>query len=132
SGGDNISPQRVEGIVMLEPEIGQILVYGDKRPYLVALVVADREISHAFARQHGLENDPAVLRDYPEFRDMVALAMKRANANLSTIERIRRYHLMHEPFTVDNGMMTPTLKLRRPIIIERLSETIEDLYKSGK
>ena len=132
SGGDNISPQRVEGIVMLEPEIGQILVYGDKRPYLVALVVADREISHAFARQHGLENDPAILREYPEFRDMVALAMKRANANLSTIERIRRYHLMHEPFTVDNGMMTPTLKLRRPIIIERLSETIEDLYKSGK
>ncbi|MEZ5826080.1 MAG: AMP-dependent synthetase/ligase [Geminicoccaceae bacterium] len=132
SGGDNISPQRVEGIVLLEPEIGQILVYGDKRPYLVALVVADKDVSQAFARKHKLENNPAVLREHPDFREMIALAMKRANTHLSTIERIRRYHLMNEPFTVDNGMMTPTLKLRRPIIIERLSQTIENLYTSGK
>lgn len=132
SGGDNISPQRVEGIALLETEIGQILVYGDRRPYLVALVVADKDYSAEFAKRHGLENTPAVLRENEEFRDLMANAMKRVNAGLSNIERIRRYHLMPTPFTVDNGMMTPTLKLRRPIIINRFQETIENLYNTGK
>ena len=132
SGGDNVSPQRVEGIFLLEPEIAQIFVFGDRRPYLVALVVVHAETIKAYARKNGLEADVTILRDDKGFRKLVADAIEKANAKLSAIERVRRYEIMSEPFSVENSMMTPTLKLRRPFIIERFGERLEKLYSGGK
>lgn len=122
SGGDNISPQRVEGILLLEPEIGQVLVIGDKRPYIVALIVADAE----FTKQCAKAENPI-----SAISEGVAAAVKRTNAKLSPIERIRRYDILDEPFTVDNGMMTPTMKLRRPIIINAFEDRLKSLYRSA-
>ncbi|HRY25937.1 MAG: long-chain fatty acid--CoA ligase [Geminicoccaceae bacterium] len=132
SGGDNISPQRVEGILLLEPEIGQALIYGDRKPYLVALVTPDPGFVQTFGREAGKSRDPAALAQDPEFRQRIGEAVKRANANLSAIERIRKYEIMAEPFSVENGMMTPTMKLRRPRIIERHGALLEGLYAAGK
>jgi len=117
SGGDNISPQRVEGMLMLQPEIAQALVVGDRRPYLVALICPDPEFKSSLA---GAANG--------ELGAAIAAAVKRTNSDLSQIERIRRYEVLPELFSVENGMMTPTMKLRRPIIIERFAETIAKLY----
>ncbi len=128
SGGDNVSPQRVEGVLSLEPEIGQVLVYGDRRPHLVALVVPDAEMLAGFARQHQLENDPEALAAHPELHKIVSAAIGRANEQLSVIERVRRFKIMPEAFTIDNGTMTPTLKLRRPIIVDRFKDDLEGLY----
>jgi len=131
SGGDNISPQRVEGIMLLEPEIGQAFIYGDKKPYLVALISPDSDAVKAYARQAGKPNDLAELVHDQAFRQTIGEAVKRANTNLSAIERIRKFEIMTEPFTVENEMMTPTLKLRRPYIIERHGELLQSLYGAG-
>ena len=131
SGGDNISPQRVEGIMLLEPEIGQAFIYGDKKPYLVALISPDPDAVKGYARESGKPNDLADLVHDQSFRQRIGEAVKRANSNLSAIERIRKFEIMTEPFTVDNGMMTPTLKLRRPYIIERHGDLLQSLYKAG-
>ena len=116
SGGDNIAPQRVEGILALEPEIAQAMVYGDARPHLVALIVADAEL----AETHGGDGEALTLA--------VAGAVERATASLSPIERVKRFALAPEPFTIDNGELTPTLKVRRHAITARYRETLDGLY----
>ncbi len=133
SGGDNISPQRVEGVVTLEPEIGQILVYGDRRPHLVALVVPDEDFLQEFARREGLETrDRVEIARHEGVHKAVAQAIRRANEHLSVIERVRKFEIMPEPFTIENGMLTPTLKPRRPIIIDRFKSKLEGLYENAR
>jgi long-chain acyl-CoA synthetase len=107
SGGDNVAPQRVEGLLTLEPEIAQAMVYGDKRPHLVALIVAAPEADHAQA----------------------AAAVERVNARLPAIERVRRFALAPEPFTIANGLLTPTLKTRRSAALAHYRDTLEALYR---
>jgi long-chain acyl-CoA synthetase len=126
SGGDNVSPQRVEGLLTLQPEIGQAMVYGDKRPHLVALIAPDETFAAAFARENGVE--PAALGSHEGFRQAIRDAIERANAELSPIERVRRFALAEEPFTVDNDLMTPTLKIRRHLIREKYGAALEALY----
>ncbi|MEZ5931330.1 MAG: long-chain fatty acid--CoA ligase [Alphaproteobacteria bacterium] len=129
SGGDNVSPQRVEGIAALEPEIGQVLVYGDQRPHLVALIVPDQDFVKAYAKVEGKHHDLAFLAEDNDFQEVIGAAMKRVNKRLSPIERIRRFKIMHQPFTIENGMMTPTLKLKRQIIYREYEDAIGELYK---
>ncbi len=129
SGGDNIAPQRVEGIVALEPEIAQVLVYGDKRPNLVALIVPDQEFATSFAKAEGKKSNLAELADDKDFQAVIGSAMKRVNQRLSPIERIRRFKILPEAFTIEGGMMTPTLKLKRQAIYKAYDETISELYK---
>jgi long-chain acyl-CoA synthetase len=129
SGGDNIAPQRVEGIVALEPEIAQVLVYGDKRPNLVALIVPDQDFATSFAKAEGKKSDLAELADDKDFQAVIGSAMKRVNERLSPIERIRRFKIMPEAFTIENGLMTPTLKLKRQAIYRAYDEAISELYK---
>jgi long-chain acyl-CoA synthetase len=128
SGGDNVSPQRVEGVLGLRPEIGQVVIYGDGKPFLVALIVPEAEFAKQFAKAHNKPNDPAALVQDEDFRKAVGEGIKQANENLSAIERIRRWQLLHEPFTTDNGLMTPSLKLRRSMIYARFESQIRDLY----
>ncbi len=130
SGGDNVAPQRVEGVLALEPEIAQVLVYGDRRPHLVALVVPARElVEEAAARTGRSPGDPELAHD-PELRRKVEAAVARANGRLGAIERVRRVELLIEPFTVENGLMTPTLKLRRTRILERHAAILDRLYSA--
>jgi long-chain acyl-CoA synthetase len=129
SGGDNCAPQRVEGILSLEPELGQVMVYGDRRPHLVALIVPDAEFARSYARQHGVSPELASLVDDTGFQRAIGEAVSRANQSLSVIERVRRFRLMAEPFTIENGLMTPTLKLKRQQICRRHGDLIEGLYE---
>jgi long-chain acyl-CoA synthetase len=129
SGGDNLSPQRVEGVLLLEPEVGQAIVYGDRRPHLVALLVPDADFARSYARAHGLPNDLARLAEDEGFEHALGQAVKRANQSLSVLERVRRFKLMPEPFSIENGMMTPTLKLKRPVIYRTHRELFESLYE---
>jgi long-chain acyl-CoA synthetase len=130
SGGDNISPQRVEGVLLLEPEIGQVLVYGDRRPHLVALIVPDADFAQSFARRHKTSAHVAQLAEDKRFRDAIGEAVRRANQSLSVIERVRRFHILSEPFTIEDGMMTPTLKLKRQRIYLHHKDLLEGLYGS--
>jgi long-chain acyl-CoA synthetase len=129
SGGDNLSPQRVEGVLLLEPEIGQAIVYGDRRPHLVALLVPDADFAKSYARAHRLPNDLATLAEDEGFQRAVGEAVKRANQILSVLERVRHFRLMPEPFSIENGMMTPTLKLKRQVIYRSHRDLFESLYE---
>ncbi|MGH6921234.1 MAG: AMP-dependent synthetase/ligase, partial [Geminicoccaceae bacterium] len=130
SGGDNCAPQRIEGILALEPELAQVMVYGDRRPHLVALIVPDAEFARRYARQHGLSPDLASLVENAGFQRVIGEAVRRANQNLSVIERVRHFQLLPEPFTIENGMMTPTLKLKRQQICRLHRDLIDGLYEA--
>lgn len=115
TGGDNLSPQRVEGMLTIEPEIAQAMVFGDRRPHLVALLVPEAETAEKAANDAELNR---ALND----------ALERVNKKLSQIERVRRFAIAEEPFTTDNEMMTPSMKIRRHVIVEKYGATLEGLY----
>lgn len=128
AGGDMIAPQRIEGLLTLEPLIAQAIVHGDRRPYLVALLVPDEDRAKEWAGEHGKPKDLQLLIDDEAFRRAVAEAVGRVNAGLPAIERIRRWQLLSEPFSVPNGLLTPTFKIRRHRIREVYGATLQGLY----
>jgi long-chain acyl-CoA synthetase len=109
--GDNVSPQRVEGMLTLQPEIAQAMVYGDRRPYLVALLVPEPEYANR-----------------PDLQQILSKAVDRVNADLSVIERVRRFITADEPFTTDNEQLTPSLKIRRHVIRKIYGDRLDALY----
>ncbi|HYC03196.1 MAG TPA: long-chain fatty acid--CoA ligase [Azospirillaceae bacterium] len=129
SGGDNVSPARVEGRLMLEPEIGQAVVVGDKRPYIGALIVPEADVARTWARDRGKTEDMARLCEDPEFRKLISAAVDRANTTLAGVERIRKFALVPESFSIENGLMTPTLKIRRPLVQAHYKDRIEGLWE---
>jgi long-chain acyl-CoA synthetase len=124
--GDNVSPQRVEGMLTLQPEILQAMVTGDRRPYLVGLVVPDPEWVAEWAAARGMSFDAA--RASSELAKAITAAVDRVNAQLSVIEKVRRVILADAPFTVENEMMTPSLKIRRHMIRKMYGERLDALY----
>ncbi len=130
SGGDNISPQRIEGMLTVEPEVAQAMVHGDRKPHLVALLVPDADFAAAWATEHGKAADLAALVEDKEFRKAIAGAVDRVNSRLSVVERVRRFVLTSDPFSIENEMMTPSLKIRRHIIRDKYGASLEALYRS--
>lgn len=132
SGGDNISPQRVEGILELEPEIAQTMVYGDRKPHLVALIVPNAEFAEEWAHAHKKPHELLKLLEEDAFRKCILDALDRANTKLSPMERVKRFALTAEAFTIENQRMTPTLKVRRHKVCAQYGETLEGLYTAKK
>jgi len=110
--GDNVSPQRIEGMLTLQSEIAQAMVYGDRRPHLVALLVPDPEIARA-----------------PDLQARLQKAVDRVNADVSVIEKVRRFIIADEGFTIENEQLTPSLKIRRHVISQVYGERLDGLYK---
>ena len=106
SGGDNVSPSKIENLLCLNEKIKQSFVYGDKKTYLVALIVSESEKN----------------------KKEIELYIDNLNKSLSLVERIKKIKLIDEEFTIENGMLTPTLKLKRKKILEKYNEVLEKLY----
>ena len=128
SGGDNVSPQRVEGALVFEPELNQAMVYGDKRPHLVAVLVPDDDFIRSWAGENDREAELSALADSEAFHEALRAALDRANTRLGPIEQVRRFIVADEAFTIENGLMTPSLKIRRHAIKEIYGERLEALY----
>ena len=128
SGGDTLSPQRVEGFLTLQPEISQAMVHGDKRPHLVGVIIPDPEFARDWAKENGKEYDLEALSTDVDFTRAINEAVNRVNTDLATGERVRRIMLIHEPFTTDNEMMTPSLKVRRHKVMAAYGDRLEALY----
>jgi len=128
SGGETISPARVEGYLTLEPEIAQAMVFGDRRPYLVAVVVPDADFAAAHSPPDSPAEDFRALAGDPEFARAIGAVVARVNRGLSPIERVRRFVIASEPFTIANGQMTPTLKIKRHVIREVYGAALDALY----
>ncbi|MCM8557913.1 AMP-dependent synthetase/ligase [Sphingomicrobium sediminis] len=114
--GDNVAPQRIEGILTLYPEIAQAMAYGDRRPYIVALLVPDAEATK------GMSDE--------EIQKALRGVVDKVNKDLSVIEKIRRFIIADEPFTVDNEMLTPKQSIRRHKILAMYEDRLGKLYKS--
>ncbi len=127
--GENVSPQKVEGMLTLQPEIFQAMVSGDKRPHLVGLIVPDPEWAVEWAQANGEPYDLKALCDLPAFRAAVMAAVDRVNAQVATTEKVRKITLTPDAFTTDNEMLTPSLKIRRHMIRQVYGERIDALYK---
>jgi long-chain acyl-CoA synthetase len=128
SGGEMISPARVEGTLTLTPEIAQAMVFGDRRPYLVAVVVPDPEFAAAYAREHGMAVDLAALAGDAGFHKALGAVVAEVNRTLSLTERVRRFVIAEAPFSLANSQLTPTLKIRRHAIRAAYEEAFEALY----
>jgi len=127
--GDNVAPQRVEGMLTLQPEIAQAMVSGDRRPYLVGLIVPEAEWMAEWAAAHGKPNRLSELRDDPGFLRDLNAAVERVNAGLSVVEKVRRFILADEPFTVENEQLTPSVKIRRHVLREVYGDRLDALYR---
>ena len=127
--GDNVSPQRVEGMLTLQPEILQAMVYGDKRPHLVGILVPDPEWANEWAEAEGLPKDLKLLREHDKFRSALREAVDRVNGQLSVIEKVRKFDLADEAFTIENEQMTPSMKIRRHVLREVYADKIAAMYK---
>jgi long-chain acyl-CoA synthetase len=127
--GDNVAPQKVEGMLTLQPEISQAMVVGDKRPYVVGLIVPDPEWSAEFCAANRRSCDFAKLKTDPDYVRALGAAVERVNADLSVVEKVRRFIVADEPFTVENQQLTPSIKIRRHVLKEIYGERLDSLYK---
>ena len=116
SGGDNIAPARPEASLTFQETIFQSMVIGDRRPYLVAVIVPEVEKTNNM-------NDK-------EINEIISSEVKKANEGLSSIEKIRKFIIAKEPFSTENGLLTPTMKVKRHKVVEIYGETLDDLYGS--
>jgi long-chain acyl-CoA synthetase len=128
--GDNVAPQKLEGMLTLQPEIGQAMVTGDRRPYVVGLVVPDAEWAGEWGRDRGKSGDWTDWREEAEFRAAVRAAIDRVNAELSVIEKVRGFVFADEPFAIENEEMTPSMKIRRHKIRDRYQARLDALYRN--
>ena len=108
AGGDNISPAKIENMITNEPEIDQCMVYGDKKNYLVALIVPNK--------------------DFLNEKEKINKVIEKINAKLTLLEKIKRIQLIDENFSIENGLMTPTMKVKRKKVTEKYKNQLENLY----
>ncbi|MFF3014679.1 AMP-dependent synthetase/ligase [Streptomyces sp. NPDC057939] len=131
SNGKNVSPALVENTVKEHPLIGQALVHGDGRSYLVALLVLDPELAPGWAAARGIEAASLdELAGHPAVLDEVARAVESANARLNRTEQIKRFRLLAAEWGPESGELTPSLKLRRRVVREKYGALIEGLYEA--
>ncbi|TXS44840.1 AMP-dependent synthetase/ligase [Streptomyces sp. t39] len=131
STGKNVSPALVENALKAHPLIGQAMVHGDNRSYLVALLVLDAEAAPAWAAANGVEaqGGPAALARHPAVRAEVARAVAAANTRLNHTEQVKRYELLTEEWGPATGELTPSLKMRRRVIRDKYAEALAGLYQ---
>ena len=127
--GENVAPQKVEGMLTLQPEIAQAMIAGDKRPYMVALIVPDPEWTQEWCAGNGDACSFARLAENSEFRTAIGHAVERVNKDLTVTERVRRFVLADGPFTIENEQLTPSLKIRRHVLKQAYGERLDALYK---
>ncbi len=128
--GDNVAPQKLEGMLTLQPEILQAMVYGDKRPYMTALIVPDPDWSLEWATNEGKKFCFEELQICPAYKSKISEAVDKVNKNLTVTEKIRRFEFAEEPFSIENEEMTPSMKIRRHMIRDRYEILLGSMYKS--
>src|SRR6058998_1899745 len=130
AGGMNIAPQNVENMLKADPFISQVMVYGDRRPYPVALITVNPEELTKFARDQGiLVNDPTVLVKHPKIVERVGRTVEEKNTQLQSYAKIKKFTVLPGDFSLDGGELTPTLKVKRKVVAQKYQDAIEALYR---
>ena len=130
AGGKNLTPSNIENDLKQCRYISQAVMYGDRRPYPVALITLDPEEIVPWAQQHGLPEDVAELVQRDEVREMVQNELDRANTKYAQVEQVKKFALLDHDLTQETGELTPTLKLKRNVVHERYGSVFESLYNN--
>ncbi len=129
ANGEKVPPANIETTIEMDPLIEQVLVIGEGKPYLSALVVLSKQVEAYLAAKLNLDlNNPSLLKN----RRLLEFILKRISDHMRSFPGyaiIRRIALLHDPWTIENGLMTPTLKLRRKYIVQHYNKEINTLYK---
>ncbi|MCW2949351.1 MAG: long-chain fatty acid--CoA ligase [Thermoleophilia bacterium] len=128
AGGKNISPANIENALKSTQYISQALVFGDRKPYLTALITLDPLELETWAQTHGVDNDMFELIANPDVQALVAEAVKHANDEVGRVEQVKRYRILPLDFTQETGELTPKLSMKRKVVVERYGQWIEDMY----
>jgi long-chain acyl-CoA synthetase len=133
AAGKNMSPISIEGAVLTASLlIAQVVAVGDRRPYIVALIVLDREAAAMFAARHGITDPaPAVLAGHPAVRAAVGAAVDAANTRLARMEQIKRFAIVPVYWEPRGDEITPTMKLKRGAVTAKYADVIESLYAAA-
>ncbi|OKL47459.1 long-chain fatty acid--CoA ligase [Boudabousia liubingyangii] len=129
AGGKNVAPAVLEDPLRGHPLISQVVVVGDKRPFIAALITLDSEMLPMWLQNHGLPNmDVAQAARHPEVLEALDRAVDRANAQVSRAESIRKIKVLVTDFTEDNGLLTPSMKVKRPNVLATFKAEIDEIY----
>jgi long-chain acyl-CoA synthetase len=129
AGGINIAPQNIENMLKADPFISQVMVYGDKRPYPVAIITVNPDELKKLAQQEGvLTSDPVALARHPKIVERVARTVEEKNAGLQSYAKIKKFAVVPGDFSVESGELTPTLKVKRKVVAEKYRKELEALY----
>lgn len=133
AGGKNISPQNIENEILGDVFFSQVVVLGDRRPYLVALIVPNRQELERLAAFHGIEAASwEDLLKKPTVKDWVGQRLGEKMKDFASYEQIKYFHLLPKELSQEAGEVTPTLKIKRRVVMERYSSLIEELYRQGQ
>jgi long-chain acyl-CoA synthetase len=128
AGGKNLAPSNIENDLKQSRYISQAVMHGDRRPFPVALITLDAEEILPWAKERGLPEDLAALAAAGEVRALVQEELDRANAHYAQVEQIKRFAILNRDLTVEDGELTPTLKVKRAVVNERFAELFEAMY----
>jgi long-chain acyl-CoA synthetase len=129
AGGKNLTPANIENDLKQSPFVSQAVMYGDRRPYPVALVTLDMEEIGPWAREHGLpEDDAAALARDPQVIELVQGVLDQANKKYAQVEQVKRFTILDHDLAQETGELTPTLKVKRNVVYERYAKEFDDLY----
>ncbi|WP_443613015.1 hypothetical protein [Actinomadura madurae] len=129
AGGENIAPSLIENHLKEHPLVGQALAFGDRRPYVVALITLDGEVAPVWAAARGVDaTDLAALAAHPLVLEEVARAVDDANTRLARVQQVKKWRLLPAEWTAESEELTPTLKLKRRVVHTKYSADIDGLY----
>jgi len=129
AGGKNVAPQNIENLLKGDPLISQAMVYGDRRPFLTAVLTLDMEAATSYARELGISGETAAeLADNPQVRTLLEGRVERVNQRLAPYETIKKFVIAREDFTEASNELTPTLKVKRQVVTQKYQEELDALY----
>ena len=128
AGGKNLAPANLENDLKQSRWISQAVMYGDRRPFPVALVTLDPEEIGPWAKEQGLPDDPGELAEAPEVHELIQEVLDAANAKYAQVEQIKKFQILDHDLSLESGELTPTLKVKRNVVYDRYAEIFDRLY----
>jgi long-chain acyl-CoA synthetase len=130
SGGKNVAPQNIENLLKNDKFVSQAFVYGDRRKYLAALITLSAEEIGKWAEQNGIpERDTVLLAKNPRVEAMMRARVDEINRQLASCEQVKKFVLLGADFTQETGELTPTLKVKRKVVIQKYGSLLDALYE---
>ena len=128
AGGKNLAPANLENDLKQSRWISQAVMYGDRRPFPVAIVTLDPEEILPWAKEHGLPQDVSALAEDPKVNDLVQGVLDQANRKYAQVEQVKKFKILPHDLSLETGELTPTMKVKRNVVYDRYADVFEQLY----